>query len=97
MSIEEYRDAYMKGFLDGLEKARSEATPTEKPYFAVEDIMQRYDCGRNKAGEIMRAVRRVSGGGSLGARGKVKRSELLHWESIVNKKFMERLNTSVAK
>ena len=97
MSMEEYRKAYMDGYVAGLERARNEAVKEEKPFFTVDDVASRYNCGKNKAGEIIRAVRHVTGGGGFGSCGMVKRSELLYWESIVEKTFVERLSTGEAK
>lgn len=96
MGREEYLRAYSEGYMAGLEKARAEKAE-EKPFFTIDDIVERYGCGRNKAGEIMRAVRHVTNGGGFGSCGMVKRAELLYWESIVDKTFMERLSTDVAK
>lgn len=96
MSMEEYRDAYMKGYVEGLEKGQAEAKE-EKPFFTVQDIMARYECCQSKAGEILRAVRRVSGGGGLGVSDKVKRVELLYWETLVDKTFIASLKAGEAK
>ena len=48
-----------------------------------DDIMARYDVGRNKAFEIIRGIRSVCGGGKLGS-GKVLPAEVLYWESLVD-------------
>ena len=93
MSMEEYRKAYMDGYVAGLEKAKAE----EKSFFTIEDIIKRYGCGKSKAGEILRAVRHVCGGGGFNSTEMVKRSELIYWESIVDKTFVERLATGNAK
>ena len=93
MSMEEYCKAYMEGYVAGLEKAKTE----EKSFFTVEDIAKRYGCGINKAGEVLRAVRHLCGGGGFNSCSLIKRSELLYWESYVDKSFVERLSTGVAK
>lgn len=97
MTNEEYRKAYMEGYVAGLEKGREESEKELKPIFKNKDIMERYGIGRGKASEVIRAVRHVSGGGGFGTAGMVKRSELLYWESIVDKTFLARLYTSEAK
>ena len=48
-----------------------------------EDIMARYGIGIRKSREIIRAIRRVCGGGKLGE-GKVLPAEVLYWESLVD-------------
>lgn len=97
MSMEEYKKAYMEGYTAGLEKARSEAKAEEKPYITVEDIMARYGCGMTKAGEILRAIRRVCGGGGFGSSVMVKKAEMLYWETIVDKTFIRDLKACEAK
>lgn len=91
MGRDEYMKAYMEGYTAGIEKARADAKADEKPYFTLEDIMKRYQVGKNKAGEILRAVRHASGGGGLGSCSMVKRSELFYWETLVDKRYIERL------
>jgi hypothetical protein len=96
MLMEEYRDAYMKGYVDGLAKGQAEAQE-EKPFFTIEDIMKRYDCCQSKAGQILRAVRHVCNGGGLGTNDKVKKAELLYWETIVDKTFLRELKSTEAR
>ncbi len=55
-----------------------------------EDIMARYGIGQSKAYGIIRAIRSVCGGGKLG-QGKVLPSEVLYWESLVDKTYVSRL------
>lgn len=97
MSNEEYQRVYMEGYIAGLEAGKAESSKEEKPFFKAQDIAARYGCGLNKAHEILRAVRHVCGGGGLGKAGMVKRAELLHWESIVDKKFISSLNATEAR
>ncbi|MBQ8005237.1 MAG: hypothetical protein IJ303_02880 [Clostridia bacterium] len=90
MPDEGYQKAYMEGYTAGLEyKMKQEG----KPYIDKQGIIERYDgkIGINKAGEILRAVRRVCGGGKLESCSIVLVSELEYWESIVNKQLKERL------
>ena len=61
-----YMRAYMDGYTAGLERARGEV---KKTFLTVEDVAARYDVGKAKAGEIMRAVRRCCNGGKLDAKG----------------------------
>lgn len=97
MSNEEYQRIYMEGYTAGLRDGKAEAQSQEKPFFKAEDIMKRYEVGLNKAYEILRAVRAVTGGGGFGTAGMVKRSELLYWESIVDKKYLTRISACAAK
>ena len=62
----------------------------EKAYITKTDIQDRFGVGINKAGEIMRDIRRACNGGKLGA-GKVLPAELEYWESLVDKQYKERL------
>lgn len=62
----------------------------EKAYITKTDIQHRFGVGVNKAGDIMRDIRRVCNGGKLGA-GKVLPAELEYWESLVDKQYKERL------
>ena len=94
--MDEYKKAYMEGYAAGLEAAKLEANSV-KPYFTVEDVVERYGCGLNKAREIIRAVRHVTGGGGFGMSGRVKRVELLYWESIVDKTYLYRVSAGAAK
>ena len=80
----------MEGYMAAL---KSEREAQEKPYIDKEALIKRYDSkiGLNKAGEILRAVRHVCGGGKLDCSGLVLLSELEYWERTVNPKFKERL------
>lgn len=86
----EYTKGYAAGFHAAMEQSRR---ADEKPYLTVEDIIKRYDSkiGINKAGEIMRAVRRACGGGKLDSCSLILRSEMEYWESLVQKEFVARL------
>lgn len=90
MMIDLYRKAYMDGYLAAKREIEN---GNEKPYIDKEGIIKRYDgnIGINKAGEIIRAVRRVCNGGKLDSCSLVLISELKYWESVVDKKFRERL------
>lgn len=90
MEKEMYMRAYMEGYTAGLEKAQK---TTVKPYLDKDALIERYDgkIGINKAGEIMRAVRTVCNGGKLDSCSLVLLSEVEYWESIVDKKYKERL------
>lgn len=83
-----YMRAYMDGYTAGLERARGEV---KKTYLTVEDVAARYDVGKTKAGEIMRAVRHCCNGGKLDHDGRILLSELEYWESIPDTIFKARL------
>nr|MBE6545778.1 hypothetical protein [Oscillospiraceae bacterium] len=86
---EQYMQAYMKGYMEGIKAERGEA---EKPYLNVEDVRARYGgIGKPKAFDIMNAVRHYCNGGKLNHNGMILRSELEYWESIVEKRYIERL------
>ena len=51
------------------------------------DIMVRYGVQETKARAILRAIRSVCGGGKLG-QGRVLPSELLYWESLIDKRMV---------
>lgn len=98
MTMEEYRKAYMDGYLAGKEDAKREiATTSEQAVVTAEDIMKRYGVGRNKALEVIRAVRRTNNGGALGTRGRVLMGELLCWESRRDNTFVRDLKATIAK
>lgn len=98
MSIEEYRKAYMDGYLAGKEDAKKEiATTSEQAVVTVEFLMERYGVGKNKAYEVIRAVRRTNNGGALGTRGKVLMGELLCWEARRDNTFMRDLRAREAR
>ena len=80
----------MEGYTAALKLEREEKG---KPYIDKEALIKRYDgkIGLNKAGDIIRAVRRVCGGGKLDCAGMVLLSELEYWERTVNPEFKERL------
>lgn len=90
LTKDEYMRVYMEGYTAGIERAKAD-TECEKSFFTIEDIIERYKVGRNKAGEILRAIRHATNGGGFGSVSMVKRSELLYWESIVDKTYLERL------
>lgn len=86
---EQYMSAYMKGYMEGIKAERGEA---EKPYLDVEAVRARYGgISRSKAYEIMQGVRHVCGGGKLNHDGMILRAELEYWESIVDKRYIDRL------
>lgn len=97
VSNEDYQRIYMEGYTAGLRAGKAEASADDKPFFKAKDIAERYGCGLNKAYEVMRAVRHVCDGGGFGSAGMVKRSELLYWESIVDKKYLTRISAGTAK
>lgn len=83
-----YMRAYMDGYTAGLERARGEV---KKSYLTVDDIAVRYNVGKSKANEIMRAVRHCCNGGKLDHDGRILLSELEYWESIPETQFKARL------
>lgn len=87
---EEYMKIYAEGYVAGLEKAKENA---ECPYIDAKGIMERYNnkIGIGKARDILRAVRMQCNGGMLESASIVKMSELLYWESIVDKQFNARI------
>ena len=86
---EAYMGAYMRGYTDALEKQKEK---DECPYIDVEGIMERYGgIGISKAHNILRAVRHCCNGGKLCSSSMVLKSELLYWESIVDKQYLARL------
>lgn len=92
---DEYMQAYMKGYLAGMNAEKSEA---EKPYLNVDDVCARYGgIGKPKAYDIMNAVRHHCGGGKLEHNGMILRSEMEYWESTVDKRYIERLGDNREK
>ena len=87
---EEYLKIYAEGYVAGIEKAKGDA---ECPYIDAKGIMERYGkrIGIGKAREILRAVRMHCNGGMLESSSIVKMSELLYWESCVDKTYLARL------
>ena len=51
------------------------------------DIMVRYGVQETKARAILRAIRSVCGGGKLG-QGRVLPSEVVYWESLIDKRMV---------
>ena len=86
MLSEEYKSAYMAGYMAGKESAQAES---RQPYLDRDGIIARYGgkIGINKAMEIIRSVRHVCGGGKLDSASLVLVSEVEYWESQVNKEF----------
>ena len=83
--------SYMKAYMDGYTAAMEKKTE-KPPYIDVHGIIERYGgIGMNKAREIMQSVRHTCNGGRLNSSGMVLISELEYWESIVDKKYRERL------
>lgn len=83
MSISEYREAYMAGYMEGFRKAKEEDKPI---YLDREALMKRYNVGETKAEDIIRDIRRECGGGRIGHVSRVLLSEVEYWESIVDKR-----------
>lgn len=90
MSNEAYMEAYMAGYTAALEKQREAES---KPYIDKDGIIERYGgkIGKNKAYEIIQAVRHCCNGGKLQSSSLVLLSELEYWESVVDAEFKERL------
>ena len=86
---EQYMQAYMKGYMEGIRAERGEA---ERPYLRVQDVCERYGgISKSKAYNIMNAVRHLCGGGKLQHDEMILRSEIEYWESVVDKRYVERL------
>ena len=83
---DEYKSAYMAGYMAGKESAETEA---RQPYLDRDGIIARYGgkIGINKAMEIIRSVRHVCGGGKLNSASLVLVSEIEYWESLVDKSY----------
>ena len=83
MLSEEYKSAYMAGYMAGKESV------VKQPYLDRDGIIARYGgkIGVNKAMQIIRAVRHVCGGGKLNSASLVLVSEVEYWESQVNKEY----------
>lgn len=83
MTSEEYKSAYMAGYMAGKESA------VKQPYLDRDGIIARYGgkIGINKAMQIIRSVRHTCGGGKLDSASLVLVSEVEYWESQVNKEF----------
>lgn len=82
---------YIKGFEAGYAAAVDKyLTPKEeKPVYDYRDIMERYGIGENKARSLLIQIRRACNGGMIGSASVVKRSELLYWETLVDKGVRE--------
>lgn len=90
MDRQEYARAFTDGYNACMESMRGKY---ENPLLGVEEIRQRYDgkIGKDKAYEVIKAVRHCCGGGMLGSASYVMLSELVYWENNVNKTFVERI------
>lgn len=88
-----YMKAYMDGYTKAMEDLQGRQENVKPPYIDKQGIIDRYDgrIGINKAGEILRAVRRACNGGKLDSSSLVLVSELEYWESLVDKNYKERL------
>lgn len=86
MTSEEYKSAYMAGYMAGKESA---ACAEKRPYLDRDGIIARYGgkIGSNKAMQIIRSVRHTCGGGKLDSASLVLVSEVEYWESLVNKEY----------
>ena len=86
---EQYMQAYIAGYMEAVRTEKGEA---EKPYLMVDDVVKRYGgITKGKAYNIMKAVRHLCGGGKLEHNGMILRSEMEYWESVVDKRYVERL------
>ena len=85
---EMYSKGYMDGYTAAMERAKEESAV---PYIDLEGVMKRFNVPIGKAREIIHGVRHVCGGGKLGLTTKVLMSEMLYWESIVDKEYIARL------
>ena len=89
MENNNYCRGYMDGYMTAMEKAKAKE---EKAYLDLNDIVERYGgIGVAKARDIIRAVRTVCNGGKLDSCSKILVSEILYWESIVDKQYKSRL------
>lgn len=90
--MDRLNEQYMRAYMEGYTAAKAERDKP-KPYLDKDDIIARYDnkIGVNKAREIIRAVRQACGGGKLNHESLVLLSEVEYWESLVDKRRVERL------
>jgi flagellar biosynthesis/type III secretory pathway protein FliH len=87
-----YMKGRMEGYMDGYNATMEKAMEKfDKPYLDVNDIMERYGVGINKAHQILRGIRSVCGGGKLDSNGRVLVAEVKYWESLVDTRYVERL------
>jgi len=85
-------EIYSKGYMDGCTAAMERVKEQENvPCIDLEGIMERYGVGKSTAYMILRGIRHVCNGGKLGLTTKVLKAEVLYWESIVDKQYLERL------
>ena len=77
----------MDGRLTELDIEIKEFRAQGKVALNYKDIMARYGVGRTRALEIIRGIRSVCGGGKLGS-GKVLPSEVVYWESLIDKRMV---------
>ena len=92
--MERVNELYMRAYMEGYTAAREERNKEAQcPYIDKDGIIKRYGgrIGVNKAREIIQAVRHECGGGKLASCSLVLLSELEYWESIVDKRYIERL------
>ena len=92
--MDRVNEQYMRAYMEGYTAAKAQAVKDEKkPYLDKDDIIARYDnkIGVNKAREIIQAVRHACGGGKLNSSSLVLLSEVEYWESLVDKRYIERL------
>ena len=57
---------------------------SKRQFLNTADIRQMFDCGTNKAGEIIKAIKSVSD--IAGIRGKVTTSDYMAWYNMYHKK-----------
>lgn len=84
----EVMQAYALGYEAGKKAA---ADSREKPYMTWEDLAERYDVGKSKALDILKAIRAFCNGGKLNHESRVLVAEVLYWESVVDKTKKERI------
>lgn len=90
MDNETYMKAYAEGYAAAILQMRERE---DNPIMDCDDLIRRYGgkIGKNKALEIIQAVRHCCNGGMLGMSGKVMLSEVKYWESKVDPTYLERL------
>lgn len=84
---EEVMQAYALGYEAGKKAASGEG----KPYMTADDLSERYDVGKNKARDILNAIRLYCNGGKLNHESRVLVAEVEYWESVVDTRKKERL------
>jgi hypothetical protein len=90
MDNETYLLAYAEGYAAAMSKIREREA---NPVLDAEDLVRRYGgkISKAKAQDCIRAIRHVCNGGMLGSSSYVMLSEVLYWESKVDKTYIDRL------